>query len=103
MRVVVLGADGYLGWPTALHLSARGHDVVAADSLIRLRWDVLCGAESLVPIASMTRRVARWQEVSGKQIVCDKLALTLPSDATALIDQHSPTERVPFAAQLPAP
>ena len=51
MRVVVLGADGYLGWPTALHLSARGHEVVAADSLIRRRWDVLCGTESLVPIA----------------------------------------------------
>ena len=60
MRVLVLGADGYLGWPTALHLSAAGHDVVAADSLIRRRWDRLCGTQSLVRIASMVRRVERW-------------------------------------------
>ena len=58
MRVIVLGADGYLGWPTAMHLSAKGHEVIAADNLIRRRWDVLCGTESLVPIASMKRRVA---------------------------------------------
>ncbi len=38
MRIVVLGADGYLGWPTAMYLSARGHDVIAADSLVRRRW-----------------------------------------------------------------
>ena len=53
MRVLVLGGDGYLGWPTALHLSARGHDVVAVDSLIRRRWDTYCGTHSLVPIARM--------------------------------------------------
>ena len=57
--------------------------MVAADSLIRRRWDVLCGTESLVPIASMKRRVARWKEVSGNQIVWDKLDLTSLPDATA--------------------
>jgi UDP-sulfoquinovose synthase len=103
MRVVVLGADGYLGWPTALHLSARGHDVVAADSLIRRRWDVLCGTESLVPIAGMKRRVARWKEVSGKQIVWEKLDLTSLPDATALIAQYQPDAVVHFAEQRSAP
>jgi UDP-sulfoquinovose synthase len=34
MRILVLGGDGYLGWPTALHLSI-GHDVVVADNLAR--------------------------------------------------------------------
>ena len=68
MRVIVLGADGYLGWPTSLHLSARGHEVIAIDNLIRRRWDTYCGTHSLVPISSMDRRIARWQAESGRRI-----------------------------------
>ena len=67
VRILVLGADGYLGWPTALHLSAKGHDVVAVDNLVRRRWDRRCGTHSLVPIASMERRVERWKELSGRR------------------------------------
>ena len=103
MRVVVLGADGYLGWPTALHLSARGHEVIAADNLIRRRWDVLCGTESLVPIAGMKRRVARWKAVSGRDIGWERLDLTSLPDTTALIAQHRPDAVVHFAEQRSAP
>ena len=103
MKVIVLGADGYLGWPTALHLSALGHDVVAADNLIRRRWDVLCGTESLVPIAGMKRRVARWKEISGKTITWERLDLTSLPDVTALIAQHRPEAVIHFAEQRSAP
>jgi UDP-sulfoquinovose synthase len=103
MRVVVLGADGYLGWPTALHLSARGHEVIAADNLIRRRWDVLCGTESLVPIAGMKRRVARWKAVSGNEIRWERLDLTSLPDTTALIAQYRPDAVVHFAEQRSAP
>src|SRR5437870_13691335 len=103
MRVVVLGADGYLGWPTALHLSAKGHDVVAADSLIRRRWDLRCGTESLVPIAGMKRRVARWKELTGKQIIWERLDLMSLPDTTALIAQYTPDVVVHFAEQRSAP
>jgi UDP-sulfoquinovose synthase len=103
MRVIVLGADGYLGWPTSLHLSARGHEVIAADSLIRRRWDVLCGTESLVPIASMKRRVERWKALTGREIKWEKLDLTSLPDATALIAQYRPDAVVHFAEQRSAP
>jgi UDP-sulfoquinovose synthase len=103
VRVVVLGADGYLGWPTALHLSARGHEVIAADNLIRRRWDVLCGTESLVPIAGMKRRVARWKAVSGRDITWERLDLTSLPDTTALIAQYRPDAVVHFAEQRSAP
>src|ERR1700736_60604 len=103
MRVIVLGADGYLGWPTALHLSAHGHDVIAADSLIRRRWDVLCGTESMVPIASMKRRVERWKEVSGKEIVWERMDLMSLPDTTALIAQYQPDAIVHYAEQRSAP
>jgi UDP-sulfoquinovose synthase len=103
MRVIVLGADGYLGWPTSLHLSARGHDVIAADNLIRRRWDVLCGTESLVPIASMKKRVERWKALTGREIKWEKLDLTSLPDTTALIAQHRPDAIVHFAEQRSAP
>src|SRR2546427_13099642 len=103
MRVIVLGADGYLGWPTSLHLSARGHDVVAIDSLIRRRWDTHCGTHSLVPIASMDRRIARWLEESGRRIEWEKLDVCSLPDLTALIARHRPDAIVHFAEQRSAP
>ena len=39
MRVLILGGDGYLGWPTALRFSARGHEVSVVDNFVRRRWD----------------------------------------------------------------
>ena len=68
MQILVLGGDGYLGWPTALHLSAAGHDVAVNDNFARRGYDVEMGVDSLVPIAPLEERIAAWREVSGKQI-----------------------------------
>ncbi len=103
MKVIVLGADGYLGWPTALHLSARGHDVVAADNLIRRKWDRVCGTESLVPISGMKRRVRRWQKESGRVIAWERIDLRNAADVAALIAHHRPDAVVHFAEQRSAP
>jgi UDP-sulfoquinovose synthase len=103
MRVIVLGADGYLGWPTSLHLSARGHEVVAIDSLIRRRWDTYCGTHSLVPIASMDRRIMRWQQESGRRIQWERMDVCNLADLTALVARHRPDAIVHFAEQRSAP
>ncbi|HLH71403.1 MAG TPA: NAD-dependent epimerase/dehydratase family protein [Candidatus Dormibacteraeota bacterium] len=103
MRVIVLGADGYLGWPTSLHLSARGYEVVAVDSLVRRRWDTLCGTSSLVPIATMERRVARWAAETGRNIQWVRLDLRNRADLTELITRHRPDAVVHFAEQRSAP
>lgn len=77
MRIMVIGGDGYLGWPTALHLSQRGHDVLIVDNLVRRSYDHEIGAHSLTPIISLQERVAAWHTVSGKSIayaigdICD--------------------------------
>ncbi len=68
MRILILGGDGYLGWPTALRLSRRGHEVAVLDNLARRAWDRELGAESLTPIRSLQERVAAWREVSGRSI-----------------------------------
>ena len=69
MRILVLGADGYLGWPTAMHFSARGHEVLAVDSLLKRRLQRDMGQEPLTPIGpSLLERVRAWKEVTGREI-----------------------------------
>jgi UDP-sulfoquinovose synthase len=68
MRILVLGGDGYLGWPTALHFSQRGHDVGVVDNLVRRHYDDEMGSNSLVPIRQLHRRVSTWKEVSGHTV-----------------------------------
>jgi len=68
MRVLVLGGDGYLGWPTAMNLSAHGHEVAVADNYLRRQLVTRSGSDSLTPILTLPQRAAAWQEVSGRTI-----------------------------------
>ena len=68
MRILILGGDGYLGWPTALRFSARGHEVAVVDNFSRRRWHTEHGTASLTPIGDLDERIAAWREVTGEQI-----------------------------------
>jgi UDP-sulfoquinovose synthase len=68
MRVLILGGDGYLGWPTALRFSARGHEVAVVDNFSRRRWHQEQSTDSLTPIRSLSERIDAWRELSGKPI-----------------------------------
>src|SRR4029078_12420890 len=64
MRILVRGGDGYLGWPTALHLSQAGHEVAVADNFVRRHYDDELGVEALVPIEPLRTRIAVRQELT---------------------------------------
>lgn len=68
MKVLILGGDGFCGWPTALHLSFHGHDVFIVDNLSRRNIDNELECDSLTPIRPMGERIRAWKEVSGKGI-----------------------------------
>jgi UDP-sulfoquinovose synthase len=68
MRVLILGGDGYLGWPTAMRFSASGHEVSIVDDFSRRRWHVQHSTDSLTPIGSLEDRLEAWREVSGNEI-----------------------------------
>jgi UDP-sulfoquinovose synthase len=104
MRILVLGGDGFCGWPTALHLSARGHEVGVVDNLSRRRIDQELGVQSLTPIAPLPQRIAAWAEVSGRTL--EQFDLTLGEDFDALVelfDAWMPDAVVHFAEQRAAP
>jgi UDP-sulfoquinovose synthase len=68
MRLLILGGDGYLGWPTALRFSAGGHEVAVVDNFSRRRWVRERGSDSLTPIGELEQRIEAWQEISGERI-----------------------------------
>ena len=69
MRILILGGDGYLGWPTAMRFSSRGHDVHVVDNYLRRSAHRAAGTDSLTPIApDLHARVAAWHEVTGRTI-----------------------------------
>src|SRR6476619_3863845 len=67
-RIIVLGGDGFCGWPTSLYLSNRGHDVIVVDNLSRRKIDIELEVESLTPIRPISERIRAWKEVSGRDI-----------------------------------
>src|ERR687888_2440247 len=68
MRILILGGDGYLGWPTALRFSARGHEVSVVDNFSRRRWHNEHSTDSLTPIATLAERIETWDDIAGVEI-----------------------------------
>src|SRR5215210_3421389 len=103
-RILVLGGDGFCGWPTALYLSGRGHDVTIADNLSRRRIDDELGVTSLTPIRSLDERTAAWQEVTGRALATVIVDVARDYDALLeLLADERPDAVVHFAEQRAAP
>ncbi len=104
MRVLVLGGDGFCGWPTSLYLSERGHDVTIVDNLSRRKIDVDLEVQSLTPIRPIGERIRVWGEVSGREIGFVQLDLAEEYDRlAALLADLRPDAIVHFAEQRAAP
>jgi UDP-sulfoquinovose synthase len=104
MRILVLGGDGFCGWPTVLHLSDRGHDVTIVDNLSRRKIDIDLEVESLTPIRPMGERIRAWREISGREIGFENLDLATEYERlVAVLYQVQPDAIVHFAEQRAAP
>ncbi|MFI7481830.1 NAD-dependent epimerase/dehydratase family protein [Kocuria sp. M1R5S2] len=104
MKIAILGGDGFCGWPAALHLSARGHDVVVVDNFSRRAVDAELGTESLTPIRGLDERRAAWQELTGRRIGFARIDLA--EDYESILDLlviERPDAIVHFAEQRAAP
>ena len=103
MRILILGGDGYLGWPQSLYLSGKGHDVTIFDNFMRRHFDLERGFHSLLPIYTAHERIAAWNKVSGRQIqLC--IGDTMDYEALATVFRtFQPEAVVHFAEQRSAP
>ena len=104
MRIAVLGGDGFIGWPTTLHLSAQGHDVAIVDNLSR-RWiDTELGVQSLTPMDSIQERRRIWQQVGGRTLDFEHIDVATEYDQfKAWLGEWRPDAVVHFAEQRAAP
>jgi UDP-sulfoquinovose synthase len=104
MRILILGGDGYLGWPTAMRFSQRGHAVHVVDNYLRRRAHAEAGTDSLTPILpDLHARAAAWLDVTGRTIGVTEGDLTDPEVAHDVIGSVRPDAIVHYGEMPSAP
>ena len=103
MRILVLGGDGYCGWPTSSYLSGRGHQVGIVDNFIRRLWDHELGAPTLTPIRTLKDRVHTWRDLTGRTIEMFVGDLTNYDFLSRVVKEFNPEAIVHFGEQRAAP
>lgn len=104
MKIIVLGGDGFCGWPSALHLSAKGHDVAIVDNLSRRKIDVELEVDSLTPISPLGVRLNAWADICGKTIPFYQFDIAEHYHRLlTLFEEFKPDAVVHFAEQRAAP
>jgi UDP-sulfoquinovose synthase len=103
MRILVLGADGYLGWPTAMNLSAKGHQVAIVDNYLHRRITREEDVESLWEVPNLPARIRLWKEISGIQLEAYIGDLTEWEFVAHIFNQFCPETVIHYAEQPSAP
>jgi len=104
MKVIILGGDGFCGWPTSLHLSNLDFEVVIVDNLSRRNIDNELEVSSLTPISPIGQRINTWKERTGKEIKFHNIDIAEEYDRLLnLILAEKPDAIVHFAEQRAAP
>jgi UDP-sulfoquinovose synthase len=104
VKICVIGGDGFCGWPTALGLSQKGHDVIIVDNMSRRKIDIELEVESLTPIKPMSVRLAVWEDISGRKIRFEHIDVSQNyARLLHLLQTFEPDAIVHFAEQRAAP
>src|SRR3954462_3776364 len=103
MRVLVLGGDGYLGWPTSMHLSAKGHEVMAVDNYLRRKLSRDENCDPLYEVPDLPKRAAYWKEKTGRDIAVRIGDLCGWSFIETILKESEPQALVHYAEQPSAP
>jgi UDP-sulfoquinovose synthase len=104
LRILILGGDGFCGWPTSLHLSAQGHEVAIVDNLSRREIDIELEVDSLTPIKPIGTRLAAWQEITDREITFYRFDVSENYRVLLdLLNEFRPDAVVHFAEQRAAP
>ena len=103
-KVIVLGGDGFCGWPTSLYLSDKGHEIIIVDNLSRRKIDVELGCDSLTPISEISSRINVWNSISNNNMKFKYMDISTDySELVQLIKNEKPDTIIHFAEQRAAP
>src|SRR5258705_5295206 len=102
-RVLVLGGDGYLGWPTAMAFSRAGHRVAVVDSFDKRQWELELGVGPLFPISTLQERVRAWREVSEREVEVAVGDLCDYDFVASIFEQFRPDTVIHYRRQPSAP
>jgi UDP-sulfoquinovose synthase len=103
MRVIILGADGYLGWPTSMYFSQRGHEVIGIDNYFRRDAARKLGCEALIPNPDLLQRAGIWEEISGRNMHMHVGDVTDYAFLSELFREYRPDAAIHYAEQPSAP
>jgi len=104
VKVIVLGGDGFCGWPCAVNLAEQNHDVIIIDNLSRRKIDIDLEVESLTPISSITERLSAWEEIGGKPMRFLNMDISKQYQKLLnLLIEEKPDSVIHFAEQRAAP
>lgn len=103
-NIIVLGGDGFCGWPTSLGLSNAGYNVTIVDNLSRRKIDVDIECESLTPIKPISKRISAWMDITGEDIQFKHIDISVQyNKLLSLIRELKPKAIIHFAEQRSAP
>lgn len=103
-KIVILGGDGYLGWPTAMYFSNRGHDVLIIDNMVKKHWESQIGVSPLFNIETLQNRVNIWKELTGKIIKFKIFDISNNhKQLYAVLKEFNPDTVIHYAEQPSAP
>ena len=103
MRIVVLGADGYLGWPTVMDFASRGHEVVAVDNYLRRELALQTQSEALIPTPNLKRRAEVLESLTGHRVRVEIFDCADYRRLAQLFEEVKPDAVVHYAEQPSAP
>ncbi len=102
-RILILGGDGYLGWPTAMALSNAGHRVAVVDNFAKRQWELEIGVRPLFPIPTLHERIRAWREVTGLDIELSVGDLTDYAFVESVVRDFRPDTIIHYGEQPSAP
>lgn len=103
MNVLILGGDGYLGWPTAMDMAAKGHEVTVVDNYLRRIIAEETDSEALFPTPSLSARAAKFEEITGHNINVKIADLSNAQSMFDIVEKCSPETIIHYAEQPSAP
>ncbi|MCE7995861.1 MAG: NAD-dependent epimerase/dehydratase family protein [Roseivirga sp.] len=103
MRILILGADGYLGWPTMMHFASKGHEVLGVDDYSRRLIAMQSSSEALMPNPNLEERIKVFKEITGHNLECRIGDLKDFRFFESLFSEFTPDVVIHYAEQPSAP